>query len=86
MELSLKLYCDNKAAISMTLNPVQHERSKHVEIDRHFIREKVEEGTICLIFLPTNLQAADVLTKALLKPAFDNCVSKLDMIDIYDPT
>ena len=43
VELSLKLYCDNKAAISMALNPVQHERSKHVEIDRHFIREKVEE-------------------------------------------
>ena len=86
VDLPLKLYCDNKAAISMALNPVQHERSKHVEIDRHCIREKVEEGTICLIFLPTNLQAADVLTKALLKPAFDNCVSKLDMIDIYDPT
>ena len=59
VELPLKLYCDNKAAISMTLNPVQHERSKHVEIDRHFIRENVEEGTICLTFLPTHLQAAD---------------------------
>ena len=86
VELPLKLYCDNKAAISMALNPVQHERSKHVEIDRHFIREKVEEGTICLTFLPTHLQAADVLTKALLKPAFEGCISKLDMIDIYNPT
>ena len=86
VDLPLKLYCDNKAAISMALNPVQHERSKHVEIDRHFIREKVEEGTICLTFLPTHLQAADVLTKALLKPAFEGCISKLDMIDIYNPT
>ena len=86
VELLLKLYCDNKTAIIMALNPVQHERSKHVEINRHFIREKVEEGTICLTFLPTHLQAADVLTKALLKPAFESCISKLDMISIYDPT
>ena len=86
VKLPLKFYCDNKAAISMALNPVQHERSKHVEIDRHFIREKVEEGIICLTFLPTHLQAADVLTKALLKLAFESCISKLDMISIYDPT
>lgn len=43
-----KLYCDNKATISMTLNPIHHEKSKHVEVDRHFIREKVEEGIIDL--------------------------------------
>ena len=61
--LKWSCHCDNKAAISMALNPVQRERSKHMEIDRHFIREKVEEGTICLTFLPTHLQAADVLTK-----------------------
>lgn len=81
-----KLYCDNKATISMALNSVQHERSKHVEIDRHFIREKVEEGIVCLIYLPTKLQAADVLTKGLHGPAFDSCIRKLDMTDIYAPT
>ena len=86
VDLPLKLYCDNKAAISMALNPIQHERSKHVEIDRHFIREKVEEGVICLTYLPTNLQTADVLTKGLLKPVFESCISKLDIINIYDPT
>ena len=85
MELPLKLYCDNRATISMTLNPVQHERSKHVEIDKHFIREKFEEGTICLTYLPTS-QATDVLTKVLLKPAFENCISKLNMINIINPT
>ena len=40
----MKLYCDNKAAISIAHNPVQHDRTKHVEVDRHFIKEKIEEG------------------------------------------
>lgn len=86
VEAPLKLYCDNKTAINMALNSIQHERSKHVEIDRHFIREKVEERTICLIHLLTTLQVADVLTKGFHGPAFNNCISKLDMFSIYDPT
>jgi hypothetical protein len=44
---SLRLYCDNKAAISIAHNPIQHDQTKHVEIDRHFIKEKLREGTIC---------------------------------------
>ena len=51
----IKFYCDNKAALNMALNPVQHSRSKHVEVDRHFIREKVEERIICLSYMPTKL-------------------------------
>ena len=43
----MKLYCDNKAAISIAHNPVQHDRTKHVEIDRHFIKENISSGTIC---------------------------------------
>ena len=82
----LKLYCDNKAAISMALNPVQHSRTKHVEVDRHFIREKVEGGVICLSYIPTKLQLADVLTKGLPEDIFKKFVSKLDMIDIYSLT
>jgi len=44
---SMRLYCDNKAAISIAHNPVQHDQTKHVEIDRHFIKEKLREGIIC---------------------------------------
>jgi hypothetical protein len=44
---SVRLYCDNKAAISIAHNPVQHDQTKHVDIDRHFIKEKLREGTIC---------------------------------------
>ncbi|CAL5375989.1 unnamed protein product [Camellia sinensis] len=44
---SMRLYCDNKATINIAHNPVQHDRTKHVEIDRHFIKEKLTSGTIC---------------------------------------
>uniref|UniRef100_A0A2N9GKU7 Uncharacterized protein n=1 Tax=Fagus sylvatica TaxID=28930 RepID=A0A2N9GKU7_FAGSY len=59
----MKLYCDNKAAISIAHNPVQHDRTKHVEVDRHFIKEKLTEGLICTPFVRTENQLADILTK-----------------------
>ena len=50
----MKLYCDNKAAISIVHNPVQHDQTKHVEIDRHFIKEKLEARIICIPFITTS--------------------------------
>ncbi|KAK4275277.1 hypothetical protein QN277_018391 [Acacia crassicarpa] len=70
----------------MALNPVQHSRTKHVDVDRHFIREKVEDGIICLSYIPTKLQLADILTKGLPEDIFEGFVCKLDMMSIYDPT
>lgn len=84
--LPMKLYCDNKAAISISQNPVQHDRTKHVEIDRHFIKEKVDAGLICMPFVPTSQQVADILTKGLFRPNFEFLVGKLGMLDIYAPT
>ncbi|KAF5950988.1 hypothetical protein HYC85_012981 [Camellia sinensis] len=60
---SMRLYCDNKAAINIAHNPVQHDRTKHVEIDRHFIKEKLTSGTICTPFVKSGEQLADILTK-----------------------
>lgn len=56
---SLKVYYDNMAAIDISHNPVHHDRKKHVEIDRHFIKEKIEDDTICLTYIPSTEQTAE---------------------------
>ncbi|KAL0548434.1 hypothetical protein IC582_012885 [Cucumis melo] len=85
-ETPMKLFCDNKAAISIANNPIQHDRTKYVEIDRHFIKERLGNGSICILYISSSQQVVDVLTKELLRPNFDFCVSKLGLIDIYVPT
>ena len=59
------LYCDNKAAIDIANNFVYHARTKHIEIDRHFIKEKSDAGIICLPYVKSASQIAVVLTKGL---------------------
>ncbi|TYK14209.1 putative mitochondrial protein [Cucumis melo var. makuwa] len=86
-ETPMKPFCHNKVAISIANNLVQHDRTKHVKIDWHFIKERLDSGSICTIpCIPSSQQVADVLTKGLLRPNFDFCVSKLGLIDIYVPT
>ncbi|KAL5840582.1 hypothetical protein ACOSQ4_013190 [Xanthoceras sorbifolium] len=82
---SVKIMCDNQAAISMAKDPVFHDKTKHVEIDRHFIKEKLEGGIIKLIYTPTSSQTADILTKPLPRSSFENLTLKLGMVNIYDP-
>ncbi|KAA0037943.1 putative mitochondrial protein [Cucumis melo var. makuwa] len=74
------------SAIDIANNPIQHDRTKHVEIDRHFIKERLDSGSISILYIPSSQQVADVLTKGLLRLNFDLCVSKLGLIDIYVPT
>ena len=59
------VYCDNVSAIYMSSNPVQHRRTKHIEIDIHFVREKVSLGEVRVLHVPSSLQFADVMTKGL---------------------
>ena len=62
---SMKLYCDNQVAIKIAHNPIQHDRTEHVKVDKHFIKEKVDNGIICMFYVSTKKQVADVLTKGL---------------------
>jgi ATP sulfurylase len=78
----MRLYCDNKAAISIAHNPVQHDRTKHVEIDRHFFKEKLREGIICTPYVKTG-ELADMLTKGVSGGTLHSALSKLGMRDIY---
>lgn len=59
---SIRIMCDNKSAIAIAKNPIIHYHTKHGEIDRHFIYEKVENKTISLTHVPSKRQAADILT------------------------
>ncbi|PRQ60568.1 putative RNA-directed DNA polymerase [Rosa chinensis] len=83
---AMNLYCDNKAAIDIAHNPVQHDRTKHVEVDRHFIKEKLESKTINMPHVCTEDQLADILTKAVSGKVFHSSLDKLGMRDIYSPT
>ena len=82
----MKLFCNNKTAISIANNPVQHDKTKHVEIDKHFIKEKLDDGSICISYISSSQQIVDILTKGLLRQSFDLCVSKLGLYDVYVPT
>ena len=81
----INVWCDNMSAIKMANNPVHHDRTKHVEIDRHFIKEKVDNSVIKLAYVPSRNQIADVMTKSLTQEKFESFKSKLGMVNIYSP-
>ncbi|CAM8931172.1 unnamed protein product [Rhodiola kirilowii] len=71
------LLCDNKSAIFLSSNPVSHKRSKHVELDYHFLRELVIDGRLRTQHVPSHLQVADIFTKSLPRHLFELFRSKL---------
>ena len=68
----MDLYCDNKATIAIAHNLVQHDRTKYVELDRNFIKEKLDVKTVSFPFISSEYQLADVLTKAVSTSNFLN--------------
>ncbi|KAI5326840.1 hypothetical protein L3X38_035914 [Prunus dulcis] len=79
----MELYCDNQAARETTNNLVQHDRTKHVEVDRHFIKEKLVDKLIDIPFVKSQEQLADVLTHAVSAKVFHDLLDKLGIKDIY---
>jgi len=71
------VYCDNVSAVYMTANPVHHRRTKHIEIDIHFVREKVALGQVRVLHVPSSQQFADIMTKGLPVQLFTEFRSSL---------
>ncbi|GJS78671.1 retrovirus-related pol polyprotein from transposon TNT 1-94 [Tanacetum coccineum] len=76
---NIPLYCDNKSAIALCCNNVQHSRSKHIDIRHHFIREQVKNGVVELYFVMMDYQLPDIFTKALPRERFEFLLSRLGM-------
>nr|GEW95214.1 hypothetical protein [Tanacetum cinerariifolium] len=82
----IPLYCDNRSAIALCCNNVQHSRSKHTNIRHHFIREQVEKGVVKLYFMTMDYQLADIFTKSLPRERFEFLLVRLGMKSMSSTT
>ncbi|GKC72508.1 hypothetical protein Tco_1118391 [Tanacetum coccineum] len=75
----IPMYRDNKSAISLCCNNVQHSRAKHIDVRYHFIKDQVDNGIVELYFVQTDYQLADIFTKSLPRERFNFLIEKLGM-------
>jgi histone deacetylase 1/2 len=75
------LWCDNIGATYLSSNPVFHARTKHIEVDFHFVRERVARKQLQIKFISSKDQVADIFTKPLPLPAFESCRRNLNLLE-----
>ena len=81
----MPIFCDNTSAISITKNHVHHERTKHIDVRHHFIRDCYEKGEISMEFVATKKQVSDTFTKALIRDQYEKNRLALELIKITEP-